>query len=1019
MTAFLDHPAPRWFTVPAHRPFLEDLAKGVWEALAPLGPDALSQAVILVPTRRAARSLAEAFLKVSDAKAVILPQIRALGDLDEGEAPFEAGDLALDLPPAISPLRRRFELAGLVVRHQDRLERRLDAPAALELADSLAAFLDTCQIEERGDAATVQALVEGELARHWQISADFLAIALTDWPARLDALGLMDVAQRRVALTRRLADRWRDTPSSQIVVAAGSTGSAPAAADLLTAIAAAPRGCVVLPGLDKSLADTAWDQVDDQHPQGNLRRLIDRAGVTRGAVADWDPRAEVEAKGRWRRRLINEALRPPEATADWLDQIKTLRAEGAAAGIDPIARGLADLSVITARTEDEAASVAALLLREALEIPGRTAALVSPDAGLARRVSARLTRFGITADASAGSPLADAPAAVLAGLVARAVAAPDDPVTVLAVLKHPLTRLGLETGELAARGEALERYALRGARPDGWAAMTARLEARVAEAQAAQEPSASRIAALGDAMALISPLRAALGIAADAFAANAATPADAARTLTQSLEALTAGPAGDSGDLWRGQGGEGLGRLLAGLIDDSDALPVVTRAAFSELLDGLLAREVIHPGGASHPRLRILGVLEARLVRADLLILAGLEEGVWPQGAQIDPFLSRPMRERLGLPPPERRIGLSAHDFAQAACAPDVVLLRSERRGGSPAVASRWLWRLQTLAKGAGLPLPGRADVLAWARAIDAPLADPPQALETAPRPCPAPPLAARPRELAVTGVERWVRDPYGLYARAVLKLYPLERPDEPVDARARGTAIHAAFEHFAEHRLGDDAEEDFVALLLRELRAAGMPPARMAREQALAKHVAPWVVDFERRRRPGARLIVEQQGALTFAAPFAPFTLTARADRIEVRGAVADVLDFKTGAPPSLRQVREGIAPQLTLTGAILAAGGFEAVGPKAAGELIYVRVSGGRIPGREEARDDGDAPALAAKALAGLKHLVGLYDNPAKGYKSWVMPQFIGRYAGDYDHLARLWEWHVIGESGAEDGE
>jgi ATP-dependent helicase/nuclease subunit B len=1015
MTAFLDTPAPRWFTIPAHRPFLGDLAQGLWNALSPIGPDALSRATVLLPTRRAARSLAEAFLKASGEAAVMLPQIRALGDLDEGEPPFEVGDLTLDLAPAILPGRRRFELAGLVARHQALLERRVDASSALELADALGDFLDARQIEERDDPGAIDTLVEGELARHWQVSADFLRLATEAWPRRLAELGVMDGRAREVVLLRRLVARWRDRPPADVMIAAGSTGSAPATADLLMAIAAAPAGAVVLPGLDVDLADTAWDEVGEQHPQGTMKRLLARAGRDRGAVRTWNADANMgaatNAAGRWRRRLINEALRPADSTADWLAQIEALRAEGAAGEVDPIAAGLSGLAVVTARAEEEAATVAALLLREALETPGKTAALITPDDGLARRVSARLTRWGVTADASAGRSLASAPQGVLAGLLARAAVDPLDPVTLLAILKHPLTRLGLETETLEATRQGLERHGLRGARPESWAHLTARLN---------EAPGAATDLAF--ARDLAESIRSTLEALEAPFAEGQATAAGAGRALVIALERLASRPAGDLNDLWGGMAGEALGSLLSGLMEESEPLPPVTRRGFAELLDGLLARERIRPGGASHPRLRILGVLEARMLRADRLILAGLEEGGWPQAAPVDPFLSRPMRERLGLPPPERRIGLSAHDFAQAACAPEVILLHCERRGGAPAVQSRWLWRLRTLSAGAGLALPGRPDAVDWARALDAPLADPPAPLRTAQRPAPRPPVEARPRKLGVTAVEHWVRDPYGLYARAILKLRPLERPDEPVEARARGTAIHAAFERFSrEHpdSLPPDPEALFAALLLEELHLAGMPRARMAREQALAANVAPWVIDFERRRRPGARLIVESQGTLSFNAPGGAFTLTAKADRIEARGPVADILDFKTGTAPTAKQVEAGIAPQLTLTGAILAAGGFSELGALRPADLLYVRVNGGRVPGREESRAGDDAAALAAEALEGLKRRVAHFDHPATPYRSWVMPQFIGRHGGDYDHLARLWEWHVVGDARTEGGE
>ncbi|MGI8840390.1 MAG: double-strand break repair protein AddB [Caulobacteraceae bacterium] len=1023
MSGFLGAPSPRWFTIAAHRPFLEDLAAGVWKGLAAAGPVALAEATILIPTRRGARALAEAFLKAAGIAAVLLPQIRVLGDLDEGEPPFEAGDVALDLAPAIPPLRRRFELARLVVENEGLLERRLDAGSALELADALAAFLDGCQIEEVGDPAAVGALVEGELARHWQVSARFLNVALDTWPKRLEKLGLVDAKVREVALLRALADRWRDRPPAGVLIAAGSTGSTPAAAGLLAVVAAAPKGCVVLPGLDKSLAETAWAEVDDAHPQGALKRLLDRSGIARAAVRDWDPAQETEGRGRWRRRVVNEALRPPAATADWLAQIGALRAEAGPGGTDPIAEGLAGLVSLTVAGEEAAAAVIALLLREALETPGKTAALITPDAALARRVSARLTRWNITADSSAGQPLASAPAAVLASLIARAVADPTDPVTLLAIVKHPLTRLGLDEETLGRARRALERHGLRGARPAGWAGLTDRLRSATETADS-DERLKARAAAVDEALDLAERLRAALGGAQAPYAEDAAAASAAARGLIASLEALAAGPRGGLGELWAGQGGEAAAAFFAALVDESEGLPPVTRAGFAQLIDGLMADQSVRPGGASHPRLRILGALEGRLVRADRLILAGLEEGLWPRAAPIDPFLSRPMRAKLGLPSPERRIGLSAHDFAQGAAAPEVFLIDAERRGGTPATPSRWLWRLRTLARGAGVALPGRPEVLAWARALDAPLAEPPPALRTASRPRPAPPVAVRPRRMSVTAVERWVRDPYAIYARDILRLRSLEPPDAPVEAMARGSAIHKAFQRFAENHpdvLPDDAEARFATLVIEELEQRGMPAARMARERALAANVAPWVMAFERGRRPGIeQLFVEKRGEHVFEAAGGPFVLTARADRLEARGGRADILDFKTGAAPSAKQVKAGFSPQLTLTAALLARGGFTELGPTAPGELLYVRVSGGRVPGREERRGaPGESAELAEAALEGLRRRIARFDDPATDYPSWAAPQFIGARGGDYDHLARLWEWHVIGEGEAEGGE
>jgi ATP-dependent helicase/nuclease subunit B len=983
-------PGPRWFTIPAHRPFTLDLARGLTEALG--DPEALAEAVVLTPTRRGARALAEAFLAVSGGKAVLLPQVRALGDLDEGEPPFEPGDLALDLPPAISTYRRRFELARLVAEHAHLFDRLIDAAAALELADALAGFLDSLQIEEvEAPIDAIDGLAPAEMAKHWEKSADFLKLALHAWPRRLAELGLADVSERQVRLLQLLERQWTERPPEMPLIAAGSTGTAPATARLLGVVARAPLGAVVLPGLDLELADKAWADVGEQHPQGAMKRLLQRHGVARGQVKPWlDLAAEGEARGRWRRRLINEALRPAEQTADWRAQIDTIRRE--ATGADPIAEGLAGLTVIAARAEEDCAGAAALLLREALETPGKTAALVTPDRDLARRVSARLARWGIDADSSAGAPLSHCPIGVLLDLAAQAAEDPCDPVRLLATAKHPLTRLGLAKDRLAAAIPGLERQGLRGPRQGGWDAVAAKL---------AETP---------EALDVLQRLRAALApLSEPPKAAPASVWAEA---LARSLEALAADEDGSTGALWAGAGGEAAGQLLVALIEESQGLPETDAAGFIQIVQGLMAGVTVRTGGATHPRLRILGAIEARLVRADRLILAGLEEGVWPQAPPIDPFLSRPMRKSLGLPPPERRIGLSAHDFAQAASAPEVFLLHAERREGAPAVESRWLWRLRTLAQGAGVALPTRPEVLAWARSLDEPGDYAPT-----PRAAFAPPLDARPLKLAVTQVEALTRDPYAVYARNVLRLYPEPRPDEPVDQRIRGTAIHAAFEDYAGEWPAPGAR--FAELYMTELAKAGAPTAALARERTLATEAGAWIAEMETRRRAdGVKVLVEQSGAAIIPTARGLFTVTAKADRIELTpDGRAHVLDFKTGAPPSKKQVRTGFSPQLTLTSAILARGGFAEAGQRAPGDLVYVRITGRDPAGEEIEPLLGEADALdqPESAWAGLEELVRRYDDPAEAYVSRTAPQFVKTYQSDYDHLARVYEWSTAGEDEA----
>ena len=1016
---------PRWYAIEARRPFLDDLAAGVLDWLGEHPPEVLSDTVILLPNRRAARAFTAALTRHAGGRPILLPQVRPLGDLEEDEPPFAPGELGLDLPPAIAPLTRRFEMARMIVED---FSPGLSPLRALEMADALGGFLDSCQLEEVEDIARVATLVEGDLAEHWQDSARFLGLAVEAWPKRLEAMGLVDPAWRRARLLRLLADAWTERPPTQTVIAAGSTGTAPAAADVLAAVAGAPRGCVVLPGLDFDLDAGVWDQLGDneQHPQNALWRLLDRHSIRREAVRPWFRPAQdpaTEARGRARQRLLNEALRPAEATDDWRALIRDLRATAfRSQSADPIAEGLEGLSVVTVRAEEDAAAALALMMRETLETPDRTCALVTPDLALGRRVAARLERWGISADVSSGQPLSRMVAGRLVDLCARFVADPLDPHTLLGLMKHPLVRLDLGETAFEVAVTALEQSVLRGPRRRDWTRARAALTKAGQPRDDGKAPSAATIARLTAAGVLLGRLETLFTEARAAFSSDAALD-QAARALARLVEAVAGQEA------WAGPDGEAAAGLLVALIEGGALMGAVSPADLAALVHDLLDEQTVRTGGANQPRLRILGAIEARLVRADRMILAGLEEGVWPNAAPTDPFLSRPMRKSLGLPPPERRLGQTAQDFVQAACAEDVILVHSERRGGQPAVKSRWLWRLEMLTRGANaaetpVTLERPSPLLETARRLDVPMAGPPLYQR---RPAPTPPVRRRPREMPVTGVERWVRDPYAVYAQRILGLRKLDRPGASAEAMARGDAVHKAIERMVltwPDALPGDCADQIEGFLLEALDTAGFEDHAMAREAPLARNCARWLADWERERRArGATLLVEQSGRMTFDAPFGPFTVTARADRIELDARGGAVIDFKTGSTPSAKQVAQGFAPQLTLTAAILADGGFAGAPPTAASELLYVKVSGRRT--RDKVDVGGElidvgkitrsqpltAAGLADRELARLIDGVAAFDTESEPYVSWAAPQFMGNFGGNYDHLARVWEWHVVG--------
>lgn len=1014
---------PRWYAIAAHRPFLEDLAAGVLDWLSGRPPEELSDATILLPNRRASRAFTAALSKLSADTPVLLPQVRPLGDLEEDEPPFTPGALGLDLPPAIPALTRRFELAKLIVENFDSTLRPVQA---LDLADALGRFLDSCQLEEVKDPGLVAGLVEGDMAEHWQRSAEFLSLGVEKWPKRLAEMGLVDPSWRKATLLRRLAELWDREPPQQPLIVAGSTGTVPAAADVMGAVARSPQGCVVLPGLDLDLDEAVWNQIseeNEQHPQRALKRLLERHRVKRAQVREWHRPVlseETIQQGMARQRLLNEALRPADATGDWRHAIKDIRIRAADTGRDPISEGLKGLSILPLRHEEEASAAIALMMRETLNTPGKTCALVTPDQELGRRVQARLSRWGIVADASAGLPLNRMEAGTLLELAVRWIEKPANPQTLLGLLKHPLVALeGDDTEYLAT---SLERYGLRTTEHGDLTKLKDYLRNDKPRGNLSPEDQAKYEQRTLNLVAFVDQLEAINALGSSAFATNGKARLDnASRALTAVIEAL----AGQNA--WGGPDGEQAAALLSNLIQGGSALGEVTASDMVEMVQGLLADTVVRVGGATHPSLRILGAIEARLVRADLMILAGLEEGIWPQGAPVDPFLSRPMRKALGLPPPERRIGQSAQDFVQAACAPQSILVHCERRRGQPAVRSRWLWRLDMLTRGADSEAtPVKIDtpthVAEWTRTVDAPLRDTPS---YAKRPRPTPPVSVRPRELPVTSVERWVRDPYAIYAQRILGLRKLDRPGEPAEAMKRGTAIHNAIEKAVTdhpYDLPDDFEHLLAGLIQDELRHQGFEDAAMAREVPLSRISARWLANFERERRArGIKILVEQSGKLTFDGPVGPFTVTAKADRIEMDAQGAAIIDFKTGRYPKRKELEAGFAPQLPLTGAIVAMGGFDCQ-PTLPNELTYVRVTG-----RGEGGEMDDVGASTKKYPAGpselsqtefdrLKEAVAIYDDPSRPYVSWEAPQFMGNFGGNYDHLARVYEWMVVGGADGE---
>jgi ATP-dependent helicase/nuclease subunit B len=1025
--------APPIFNIPPSAPFLPTLIEalvGGRLGFAASDPLALARVTLYLPTRRACRLARDTFLDVLKADAAILPRIVAIGDIDEDEIAFAEATLpelavqTLALPETLGGLERRLLLTQLVSKwvSAPNLAGARGMPlvaqtpaAACALADDLARLID--DITTRGVSwDRLDDLVPDVFDRYWQLTLEFLKIARENWPTVLRERGLMEPAARRDALIKAEAARLsRQTDGP--VVAAGSTGSIPSTAELIATIARLPHGAVVLPGLDTDLDQNSWRLIaGDQakgiapapgHAQFALQALLARIGVAHDAVVNLTAPCG-------REQLTSEVLRPAAATDLWRSD---LAKPDFAAAADA---ALATISVIEAANAEEEGLAIAVALREAVH-EGKTASLVTPDRALGHRVLAALERWDIKAEDSSGVALAQTAPGVFARLAAEAALGGLAPVVLLTLLKHPLLRLGASDRIHAIA--ALERATLRGPRPrSGSAGLKHALASFRTQLDKARRKEQSELHGSDPRLTLTDrELDAAERLVAQLAAAfepleSIANQSHRLSDITKRHRDVIAALSRYREDEVALTGAAG-GAKLADALDElaastSAAVLLVDASDYVELFSALVAGRVVRPPPRPNARVRILGLLEARLTHSDKVVLGGLVEGSWPPESRTDAWLSRPMRLALGLDVPERRIGLSAHDFAQLLGAGEVMLSYAGKIAGAPTTPSRFIQRLAAVAGPRWQAVIDRGRrYLDWARELDRP-----PAVKPAPQPAPKPPRAARPQRLSVTDIETWLRDPYTIYAKYVLRLTPLDAVDVAPGAAERGSLIHAAigdFTRISATGLPPEPMRELLALGRARFAALDDFPEARAFWWPRFERIARWFTEWElRRRRSISAIAAEIRGEISLND--GAFRLTGIADRIERNNDGRYViLDYKTGSARTEKQVRTGLAPQLTLEAAILRQGGFAnfPAGGSVA-QIGYVLLKGGARAGEPKPIDftEGTPDSQADRALDKLAALARRFDDHNEPYRSLVHPMWTTHY-GEYDHLARVKEWSATG--------
>lgn len=972
---------PRVYGVPLGSDFSTALHNGLRAHFATLAPEQVAEVEVYVNTRRMQRRLVSLF---HDGDALLLPRIRLVTDLGL--------DIALqDIAPAVAPLRRRLEVAQLVKQLITTDPTLASQDSAFDLADSLVALMGEMQ-GEGVPPDTIAGLDITDQSGHWHRALSFIQLVQRYFEDDVQPDG--EGRQRRV-IEAQIA-RWADVPPSHPIIVAGSTGSRGATSLFMQTVARLPQGAVILPGVDMDMPMSVWDRLDpvnggEDHPQYRFKALCDALEISPDDIAPWGSTPRLNAD---RTALISLSLRPAPVTDQWIK-------DGPALGdLDAATKGLSLIEAPTPRAEADAI---ATRLRQAVE-DGQTAALITPDRMLTRQVIAALDRWDIMPDDSAGLPLQlSAPGRFLRH-IADLFCEPLDAERLLVLLRHPLSHSDRpDRGDHNLRTNALELDIRRYGPPfptqdslTGWAsAKTDRYPDR--------SPWADWVGAT------------LLGL----NDANSRPLIDFVDAHLSIAERLSAGPNVDaSGELWKEAAGREALRVMSELRVHADAGGMMSPREYRRLVGSILAAGEVRDRDQGHPNVLIWGTLEARVQSADLVIIAGMNEGTWPEAPAPDPWLNRPLRMQAGLLLPERRIGLSAHDYQQAICASDVVISRAIRSDEAETVPSRWINRLTNLLGGLGdkggpeCLIAMRARGQHWLDLADQ-IATPVDTVDPAPRPSPAPPTDTRPTQLSVTQIKTLIRDPYAIYARKILSLKSLDPLTQDAGAPLRGTIVHKILERFVKDQIdpSDTSAADTLMSLADDVLKdqCPWPAVRILWRARIASFVPHFLIEEQKRRAISANVDTEMRGVLEL--PKIGFTLVGTADRIDMaHDGEALIYDYKTGKAPTKKQQKE-FDKQLLLEAAMVERGAFKALGVVRTKAAIYIGL-GSDLADQPAPLDDASTDETIQKFEA----FIAKWMDPDKGYTSRRANETL-TFEGDYDHLARYGEWDETADPVVED--
>ena len=960
------------FGLPPGIDFPREFVAGLLARYGDLPAENFARIRIIVNSRRMGRRIRA---ELAQDKPLLLPRfhlVTALSEMPEVTLPAKM----------CSKTARLLEIAPLVAKVQS-LDKKFSGSASVfDLSKSLVDLIDEMQGEGiEPDALDVIDLEDA--SEHWQTRRQFIQIVLNYLEHSPNRDPDPELVQRLALEAIRAS--WKVQQPNDPVLVVGSTGSRDTTAQLIASVAKLPTGSVILPGLDTELPEAAWDVLAardalEDHPQYRIAHLARFLQTQPSDISSWTDQKPPSPN---RNALISLSLRPAPITHVWLSEGPKL---------EELPDACSKMSLIEASNPRIEALAIALRMRHAIQ-DQKTVALITPDRMLARRVTGELDRWRIVPDDSAGVSLLQTALGRFLHQILGLFDAVLTSESSLILLKNPLTN-----STAADRGTHLIltrefELALRRSGPAFVSDKTFRDWADRTDVVGAEEWAGWAATLLCDQMV------------------DQAEPLSFWITKHREIaERLAAGEMDqDSDRIWSGAEGEAAHAMFDALAEAGDQNWPMSAWDYRTLIESALRETEIRIPFLPRSDVMIWGTLEARAQGADVVILGGLNEGVWPATPQSDPWVNRDIRRQTGMLMPDRRIGLSAHDYQQAMGASEVVLSRSRRDADAETVPSRWLNRLTNLLNGLPEDGPQALESMKERGGFYTGLAktiDERAPVMRTPRPAPSPPLQSRPKRLSVTQIQTLIRDPYAIYAREILRLERLDTLRPIADARIKGLVLHKIFDRFFREPFPDDlglAEQRLFDIATGTLQTGVLwPVAQKLWLAALHRISGQFLAEEQQRQSRGKIALREEKGQIKLSE--LDFTLVAKADRVDhLNNGTLAVFDYKTGQVPTEKTMIH-FDKQLMLEAMIAEEGGFSGLPATSVSQIAHIGL--GASSGEALHQIGGDKLGSVQSARDELVELLSQYLGSNIGFSSRRAPQSES-FFGDYDHLARAGEW------------